>query len=59
MFQESTYVIYRDAISETREERVPGFRENAEMRFETVIGSPFAIPGPPPRRPEVRKDTLF
>ena len=30
-------------ISATREERVPGFHENAEMRFETVIDSPFAI----------------
>ena len=27
----------------TREERVPGFHGNAEMHFETVISSPFAI----------------
>ena len=36
-------VIYRDSSSETREERVPGFHENAGMHFETVIISPFAI----------------
>ena len=31
------------SIPETREERVPGFHENAEMRFEQGIDSPFAI----------------
>ena len=42
-FQESNPGKSRIPISETREERVPGFHENAEMRFETVIDSPFAI----------------
>ncbi len=31
------------SIPETHEERIPGFHENAEMRFEQGIDSPFAI----------------
>ena len=34
----------RMSISETSEERVPGFHENAEMQYEQGISSPLAIP---------------
>ena len=42
-FQESNPDKSRMPISETREERVPGFHENAGMRFEQGIRCPFAI----------------
>ena len=46
------------SIPETREERVPGFHENAEIRFETVIDSPFAILASR-RAAQKRKNTHF
>ena len=43
VFQKSASDKSRMSISETREERVPGFHENAEMRSETRMSSQSAI----------------